>query len=196
MQKKTKMWIAGGAAILAVGAVAGLANAGMKGGHGMGHGGMGHGGQMAGMMERYDANKDGKLTQDEINQNRTQWQAEFDADKNGTLSLDEFRNLWLKARNAEMVREFQFFDRDGNAQVTVDEYLLPLSDMVANRDRNGDGALSKEDRSRRGEGRGHKRGDRMGHGKGMGQGMGQGMMNDDGGASGSDDSAPAAPANP
>ena len=48
MQKKTKMWIAGGAAILAVGAVAGLANAGMKGGHGMGHGmghgGMGHGG--------------------------------------------------------------------------------------------------------------------------------------------------------
>ena len=49
MQKKTKLWIAGGTAgLLALGGIAGLADAGMGGGmggglgHGMG-GGMGHG---------------------------------------------------------------------------------------------------------------------------------------------------------
>ena len=185
MQKKTRIWLAGGAVSLAaIAGIATLAHADMDGGMGggwghhmrgmMGHG-MGGGGQM--MMERYDANKDGKLTQDEIDQNRAQWLAEFDAGKNGTLSLDEFKNLWLKARNEEMVREFQFFDRDGNGQVTGDEYKAPLADLVANRDRNGDGALSKDDRPQRGEGRGDHMRRHMG--QGMDQGDGQGMMDGD-----------------
>ncbi len=189
MQKKTKLLVAGGTAgLLALGGIAGLANADMGGGMGHGMGrmhGMGHGMMARHMMERYDANKDGKLTQDEIDQNRTQWHGEFDADKNATLSLDEFRNLWLKARNEQMVREFQRFDRDGNGQVTLDEYKTPLANLVANRDRNGDGALSREDRRERGE-----RGRHRGHG----QGQGQGTMNDDG-----DEGQPPvqpAPANP
>ena len=86
------------------------------------------------LMERYDANKDGKVTQAEIDQNRQQWLAEFDADKNGTLSLDEFKQLWLKSRNEMMVREFQFFDRDGNGQVTIEEYKGPMAGIVADRD--------------------------------------------------------------
>lgn len=175
MQKKTKMWLGAGAAgLLALGGLAGLANADMKGGmmggmmDGMGHGRGHHGMQM---MERYDANKDGKLSQEEIDTNRTQWLGEFDADKNGTLSLDEFKNLWMKARNEEMVREFQSFDRDGNAQVTLDEYKQPLANLVSEMDRNGDGLLSRDDhRERHG-----KRGDRMRHRKDMGQGMDEGM---------------------
>jgi hypothetical protein len=214
MQKKTKLWMTGGAiGLLALGGVAGLASAdmgGMGGGMGGGHGmwGMGgghgdrHGGGMTMMFERYDTNKDGKVTQQEIDDNRAQWYAEFDADKNSGLSLDEFKNLWLKARNEMMVREFQFFDRDGNGQVTIEEYREPLSDMVANRDRNGDGALSREDRAQRGEGRHHRwrdgRGEGQGQGMGMGQGMGQRMMDDDGDESADETPAtpPAAPANP
>ncbi len=176
------------AGLLGLGAIAGLANADM--GRGMGHGmwGMGHGhGMGRQMMDRYDADKDGKVTQEEIDKNRSDWLAEFDADKNGTLSLEEFRNLWMKARNEEMVREFQFFDKDGNAQVTLDEYKAPLASIVADRDRNGDGALSRDDRQHRGEGRGEgKRGRHMGGGDGMGmgqgmmgEGMGRGMMGDD-----------------
>ena len=187
MQKKTKLFLAAGAAgLLTLGAAAGIANAdmgggGWGGGHGMGGGygmrhGMGGPGRMAmQMMERYDANKDGKLSQDEIDTNRAQWLAEFDADKNGSLSLEEFQNLWLKARHQQMVREFQMFDRDGNAQVTLDEYKQPLANMVANHDRNGDGFLSRDD---------HPRGEHMGKrghgkwrdGKGDGRGRGQGMM--------------------
>ncbi len=186
MQRKTKLWLGGGAAaILTLGGLATFANADMNGGMmGMRHGmGMGHGmGRMAmaqQLMERYDANKDGKVTQEEIDQNRTDWQKEFDTDKNGTLSLQEFQSLWLKARGEEMVREFQFFDRDGNGQVTLDEYKGPMADIVANRDRNGDGALSREDRPKRGEGRRHGNRDGMGQGMGHGQ-MGEGMMNRDG----------------
>jgi Ca2+-binding EF-hand superfamily protein len=188
MQRKTKFLAAGAAALLAAGGLIGLAQAGSGEGwgHWGGHGGgmhrmwgdgegRGHGmkGQMGhNMMARYDADEDGKVTQQEIDQNRTQWHAEFDADKNASLSVDEFRNLWLKARNEMMVREFQHFDSDGNGQVTLGEYSAPMARMVAERDRNGDGALSPEDRGRHGgRGEGYHRG---GQGQGMGQGMGGG----------------------
>ena len=189
MRKKTKVMIAVGAlGLLGIGGLAGLANAHMAGGQmgGMGHG-MGHGmGGPMQMMERYDADKDGKLSQAEIDQNRTSWHGEFDGDKNSSLSLDEFKALWLKARNAEMVREFQYFDGDGNGQVTLGEYQQPMASMVENRDRNGDGMLSREDRRQRGEGRGK-------HGKGEGHGM---MEQDDAPEGEAPPAAPAAPANP
>jgi hypothetical protein len=105
-----------------------------------------HGGGMMGLAERYDANQDGKISQEEIDGNRTRWHGEFDTDKNGTLSLDEFEKLWLKARREQMVREFQHFDRDGNAAVTLKEYRRPMADIVRNMDRNGDGVLSRDDR--------------------------------------------------
>jgi hypothetical protein len=157
-------------------------------------------------MERYDTDKDGKVTQQEIDKNRADWLAEADADKTGSLSLEEFKVLWLKARSEMMVREFQFFDRDGNGQVTIEEYQGPMSDMVAERDRNADGALSKDDRPAKGEGRrgrhgrgehamgqgmGQGMGEGMGHGKGMGQGQGQGMGPCMTGDDGDDAEAPA-----
>lgn len=201
MQKRTKIFLgAGAAALLALGGLAGLAQAdmddGMPGmcggrGHGMMERGMtGRGPGMMGqqMMERYDANKDGKVTQDEIDQNRQQWLAEADTDKNGTLSLEEFKILWLKSRNEMMVREFQYFDRDGNGQVTVDEYKGPLSGMVAERDRNNDGSLGADDRPADGP-RWRRLHGMMG---GMGHGMmgGHGPCMDDGGPADPDD-APA-----
>ena len=189
MRNRTKIFLGLGAAtMLALGGLAGLAQADMDGGmHGGGQCGMGHGGGhgpgMMGrqMMERYDANKDGKLTQAEIDQNRQQWLADADANKDGTLSLDEFKVLWLKSRNEMMVREFQFFDRDGNGQVTIEEYKGPMADMVATRDQNADGSLGADDRAAAGGGHGerpqsHRLHGRMGEGMGGGMGRGHGMM--------------------
>ncbi len=143
-----------------------------------------------GMMQRYDANKDGKLSQDEITQNRKATYDEFDAGKDGKLGMDEFQALWLKMRNAEMVREFQFFDKDGNGQVTLDEYQAPLAKMVARRDANRDGFLSRDDRQamqqQRGWGKhGQKHHGRHGHGQQGQMGWagpmgGPGMMGPDG----------------
>jgi Ca2+-binding EF-hand superfamily protein len=142
MERKTKNWIAACAtAALGVTAIAGVAVADRGRHHGMG----GPGNVLA-MMERYDANKDGALSQEEIDTNRTQWHGEFDADKTGDLSLAEFQVLWLKARRETMVREFQEFDRDGDGKVTLEEYKAPLAMLVSRMDANNDGVVNRQDR--------------------------------------------------
>jgi Ca2+-binding EF-hand superfamily protein len=139
-RKKSLMF--GGAAIagLSLLMAAGVANADR--GHGWRHG-------ATNLTERYDANNDGKVSQEEIDANRTQWHADFDRDKSGDLSLAEFEQLWLRARHEQMVREYQEFDRDGDGKVTAEEYKRPMSNTVANMDRNGDGFISRDDRFRR-----------------------------------------------
>ena len=143
MQKYTKIVLVAVAGLAVIGGAA-FAQKGWRHGFG-GHGGMG----FEQMSERYDTNKDGKISQEEIDANRTSWLGEFDGDKSGALALGEFQNLWLKARNQQMVREFQQFDRDGNGQVTLDEYKLPLSKIVAEMDRDKDNALSDDELSPR-----------------------------------------------
>jgi EF hand len=118
-------------AALGIAALSGAAEAGWRGGG-------------AGLMERYDGNGDGKITQDEIDANRAGWHKDFDKDKSGELSIGEFEALWLKARREAMVREYQSFDRDGDGKVTVEEYQSPMKSTVADMDKNGDGALSRE----------------------------------------------------
>jgi hypothetical protein len=142
MERNTKIWIAACAAAgLGAAAIADGAMADRGGHHGMG----GPGNVMA-MMERYDANKDGALSQEEIDTNRTQWHGEFDTDKSGDLSIAEFQALWLKARRDMMVREFQEFDRDGDGKVTLEEYKAPLAMLVTRLDANNDGVLNRQDR--------------------------------------------------
>jgi EF hand len=142
MKNRMKIWLAAGASVAAaVTIVAGAAHAD-RGRHGMS--------DISALMERYDANRDGALSQEEVDTNRTQWHGEFDKDKSADLSLSEFEALWLKARHEMMVREFQEFDRDGDGKLTLDEYKAPLNAMVSRLDRNGDGLINKDDRFRRG----------------------------------------------
>lgn len=108
-----------------------------------------HRGRGAGrMMESFDANKDGKLTQDEINDTRKGLHAKHDANKDGKLDLAEFKVRWIEYTKPRMVRSFQRIDTDGDAQITVEEYLKPFSTVVARMDRNEDGVLDKGDRKR------------------------------------------------
>jgi len=116
-------------------------------GRGMRHRGMRRHG-MRRMMRRFDADKDGKLTQDEINSGRRALITKHDGDGNGQLSLAEYQNLWLEIRRRRMVRGFQRFDKDGDAVITTEEFLEPFSRIVARMDRNDDGVLDKQDRRR------------------------------------------------
>ena len=119
-------------------------------GHGdMGRGGPGGAGGFA-MMEQFDLNKDGNLTQAEIDQARKDKLAKFDANKDGKLSLKEFEALWLETTREQMVRSFQRLDADGDATVTLDEYSKPYQRMVQMRDRNEDGQINQDDMHRRG----------------------------------------------
>ena len=85
-------------------------------------------------MHRYDANKDGKVTQEEIDTNRVARHGKYDANGDGKLSLEEFQGLWLEAYRRKMVREFQKFDVDGDAAVTLEEYTMPMSKAAERRD--------------------------------------------------------------
>ena len=160
---------------------------GGMGDHGrMGHrGGRGPGGKlrMLDLIETYDADGDGSVTQAEVDQHRADRLGEFDADGNGQLSLDEYQALWLDAMRARMVDQFQRHDDDGDGQVTVEEFGERSARMVMMRDRNEDGALNQDDLRR-------PRGERGERGR-----MGGGMP----GATGTQEPAaadPAAPAQP
>ena len=165
MNKKPLILILAG--VIGLGAVGGIAYADRAN---RGDGGY-RGGHMMDLAERYDANKDGLVTQEEIDGNRTETHAKFDADKSGDLSLTEFQALWTEANKDRMVREFQRFDADGDSKVPLDEYKKPLATIVADMDSNGDKALSKDDRPQR-----HGK-----HGKRHGMGEDGPGMNEDGG---------------
>jgi hypothetical protein len=180
---------------LAVAAAAGLATVvaqadearggwhsrGMMGGMmgGMGPGMMGEGMMGPGMMgggpmmlfEMFDTNKDGQITQEEINAVRDERFAKFDTDHDGKLSLQEYEALWLDAMRPRMVRQFQANDADGDAAITPEEFRARYSRIVVMLDANGDGIVTREEvmqlrrgdrdddgrRGPRGEGRGPDR---------------------------------------
>ncbi len=154
-----KKLIAGGVAALAIAAAIPLvatAGHGERGGHGM-HGGhhgehgmRGYHGDGPGrhgarlhlqeMLETYDADGDGSVTQ-----GRRAPSGCADADGDGQLSLDEYQALWLDAMRERMVDPFQAHDGDGDGQVTVEEFGERTARMVMMRDRNEDGVLNLDD---------------------------------------------------
>ena len=166
-----KRFLASGLAVLALAALvpvgAATAGDGYKGhhgkkehhAHGMRHGhGAGHREQrnrtkamirLIEALERYDLDEDGSITQEEVDQFRADRLKAFDKDGNGTLSLEEYEALWLDAMKRRMVRMFQKHDRDGDGEVTTEEFSERTKHMVLRRDRNEDGVLNKDDLPRK-----------------------------------------------
>ena len=116
------------------------------------HGGPGGGFQA---FEAFDANEDGKLTQAEVDQVRTQRLSEFDTDGDAQLTLQEYEALWMDAMRERMVDQFQRHDDDGDGIVTNEEFVGSYSRLVLRLDENGDGEVTREElrRGRRGDGR-------------------------------------------
>ncbi|HUF88122.1 MAG TPA: EF-hand domain-containing protein [Thermohalobaculum sp.] len=111
-------------------------------------------GRVMDLIEQYDRDGDGKVTQAEIDQGRADRLAEFDRDGDGMLSLQEYEALWLDAMRERMVDRFQSHDDDGDGQVTVEEFSERTGRLVLRRDRNEDGAIGLDD-LRRGAGERH-----------------------------------------
>lgn len=131
------------------------AHSGGHGMHGRHHDGRrtgrhGKGGRhLARMLESFDSNDDGRLTQVEIDAARGERFSAFDADGSQTLTLEEYEKLWLDAMREVMVDRFQHLDADGDAQITAEEFKKPFSMVVRRMDRNEDGAVDREDLRRR-----------------------------------------------
>lgn len=113
------------------------------------------------MLEIFDTNGDGAVTQAEIDAFRAEQIATHDTDGDGSLTLEEYQALWGEVMRERMVDQFQRHDDDGDGVVTAEEFNERFGRIVERMDRNGDGQLDQEDRPDRGE-----RGGRQGGGEG------------------------------
>jgi Ca2+-binding EF-hand superfamily protein len=117
--------------------------------HGKRHKGSRHRGggerHMFRMLESFDADGDGKLSQEEIDTARGERFTKFDADTDQALTLGEYEQLWLEAMRERMVDRFQHLDADGDGRVTTEEFQKPFAKTVTRMDRNEDGVIDRED---------------------------------------------------
>ncbi len=142
MTRTTKLLLTTGA--LAIGAVA-FAGASLAGGGWGRHHGYGHHGGGDGLFEAFDANDDGQLTQAEIDQARQAKLTEFDADRDGSLTLEEYQALWLDAMRERMVDRFQAHDDDGDGMVTAEEFGEDYSRILSRLDDDDDGSVTRDE---------------------------------------------------
>ena len=122
---------------------------GGRGGRDAGLGGRG----LAGMFAEIDRDGDGSITQADVDAYLDARHAGADADGNGAVSLEEFQAFWVVQTRQPMTRAFQRLDADASGGITAEEIDARFGGVVARMDRDGDGALSREDRRGR-EGRG------------------------------------------
>ena len=105
------------------------------------------------MFEEMDADKDGKLTQDEVKAHTAAQAALMDTDKDGTLSEAELiagqqqRKADRESRRAKQMIERMDANKDG--VLSLDEMAPPADRMVRmfkRVDADGDGVITKADR--------------------------------------------------
>ena len=77
----------------------------------------------------FDTNKDGTLSPEELTAGIQAELKTYDADANGTLSLDEFAAMHAAHTRPMTVRVFQMHDADGDAQVTEAE-MAALAEIM------------------------------------------------------------------
>ena len=82
------------------------------------------------LLQQFDSNDDGQLTQAEIEQVQTERLTAFDIDQDGQLNLDDYAAFWLDGKRSRMVDQFQNLDEDGNAIVTVEEFQAPFARLA------------------------------------------------------------------
>ena len=144
---------------------------------------MGMGGGMGGPLAALDfaamdADKDGKLTQAEIDAFRASEVAAADADKDGKLSAAEVSAMQVKrmqARADDMAaRMIERLDADGDGLLSAAEFAArPAPDrLMEMADTDGDGALSEAEIDAAQEHMAEMRGPGDGHGHGRGHGHG------------------------
>lgn len=129
-------------------------------GHGSHHrkgkhkGGMGrhHGGSemFRTLFGQVDADGNGAVTQEEIDNFRAAKVGEADASGDGALSIEEFDTLYREFTRSRMVDMFQKMDADGDGVISDAEMDSRFGGVVDRMDRDDDGALTLKERGRRG----------------------------------------------
>ncbi|MEJ8473854.1 EF-hand domain-containing protein [Roseibium algae] len=144
--------------------VSGIALSAQAGNQGQGKlqvaGMMGHDSEMGGMgkrhghkggrrgakmfMSQYDLDNDGVVTAVEFDEVTAKRFAEGDADVNGAISLDEFKDGFAERSKTMQVRVFQRLDKDGDGIVSTEEFNRMTDRMFSRMDRDGNGELERK----------------------------------------------------
>jgi Ca2+-binding EF-hand superfamily protein len=141
MKTHTKLVLAATAIVtgVAVGGYALTAQAdGGKRGHGGPHGGM----RAMQMFDRFDTNKDGKVTTEEAEGLVDGRMASFDKDGTPGLSLEEYKQLHLAIMHDRIAGRFLKLDQNDDGIVDAAELKAPASRMIRWIDEDGDNAVT------------------------------------------------------
>lgn len=87
------------------------------------------GGSMGPMMQTHDADGDGTVTREELQEGLLSQLAEHDENGDGTLVLSEFEALFLAMVRERMVDRFQDLDADGDGAITTEEMTASVRMM-------------------------------------------------------------------
>jgi Ca2+-binding EF-hand superfamily protein len=96
----------------------------------------------------FDADENGSVTLEEARSVQAERLARFDTDGNGELSLEAFAALHAEITRSRTVDAFQRLDADGDGAVTETEMQAPVQ-RLARLDRDGDSDIDRDDRTRR-----------------------------------------------
>ena len=108
---------------------------------------------IAGLFAEVDQDGDGSITQADIDAYLEAQRTGADADGDGAVSLAEFEAIWLEQTRQAMTRTFQGLDADASGEITEAELSERFGGVVARMNRDGDGALTLQDRARGGRDR-------------------------------------------
>ena len=146
MKTLTKILIGAGVVALTAGGVAYARGPMGCGGPGMGMG-MGRGGaMMERMFDRFDADKNGVVTLEEVVKSADARFDQVDTDKSGTVDKAEAEAFFAKFAPPQAAAHFLArHDLDGDGKVTRAEFETPMKKRFALFDRNDDGKVTREE---------------------------------------------------
>ncbi|MCW5718854.1 MAG: EF-hand domain-containing protein [Bauldia sp.] len=126
-------------------------------------------GRIDNLMATFDTDGDGVVTQAEIDAVRAGELAEYDANGDGQLNLEEYTAYWTAQMFERIVDAFQDLDANGDGNVTTEEWSAGIGNIVARLDQDGDAALGPTDMPQRAmAGERHPQAERAGPGGGQG----------------------------
>jgi len=103
--------------------------------------------------EDMDTNKDGKITQDEIQAGQDkrieERFARFDKNSDGVITKDEIPEMPANSPRARFMPDMSKLDKNGDGKISKEEFAEMNKDgakeMFTRLDKNGDGAITKEE---------------------------------------------------